>query len=190
MAKRARVWTGTQFVELASAQTDLTAYSTTAQMNTAITAGVGLVPILTQTIGTAVSSVVVNNVFSATYDAYKIVIAGTGTASADCDLRTTLGASATGYYLGGFSSNINTNAAFWTGGRAGTTGQAFNMELLNPFLAIRTTCTANYTNFNVAGQYGATAGLHDVSTSFSSFTITPSTGTLTGGTIYVYGYKK
>ena len=88
------------------------------------------------------------------------------------------------------SANLNTNAAFWTGGRAGTTGQSFNMELLNPFLAIRTTCTANYTNFNVAGQYGATAGLHDVSTSYSAFTITPSTGTLTGGTIYVYGYKK
>jgi len=36
LAKKARVWTGTEFVELASAQTDLTAYSTTAQMNTAL----------------------------------------------------------------------------------------------------------------------------------------------------------
>jgi hypothetical protein len=36
MAKKARVYDGTAWQELASAQTDLTAYSTTAQMNTAI----------------------------------------------------------------------------------------------------------------------------------------------------------
>ena len=143
-----------------------------------------------QVIGTTVSSVTVTAAFSATYDAYKIVIAGTGVASADCDLRTTLGASATGYYSGYVAANLNTNAAFWGGGRAGTTGQAFNMDIVNPFLAIRTSMTANYVNFNVAGGYGAIGGLHDVSTSFSAFTITPSTGTLTGGTIYVYGYVK
>ena len=36
MAKKARVYDGTAWQELASAQTDLTAYSTTAQMNAAI----------------------------------------------------------------------------------------------------------------------------------------------------------
>lgn len=50
MAKKARVWTGTEFVELASAQTDLTAYSTTAQMNTAITAASGLTLLSTTTL--------------------------------------------------------------------------------------------------------------------------------------------
>jgi hypothetical protein len=144
-----------------------------------------------QVIGTTVSSVTVTDAFSATYDAYKIVIAGTGTATSDsCELRTTLGASATGYWAGGFSSNINTNAAFWQAGRAGQNGQAFNIELVNPFLATRTILTSNYVNFNTAGQYGAIAGFHDVSTSFSAFTITTSTGTITGGTIYVYGYVK
>jgi hypothetical protein len=192
LAKKARVYDGTAWQELASAQTDLTAYSTTAQMNTAIdNAPKGLTLVKTQTIGTAVSSVTVTGAFSATYDAYKIVIAGTGIGSSNgIDLRTTLGASATGYYAGGFSSNLNTNAAFWSGGRAGLNGQAFNMDIVNPFLAIRTTMTANYINFDTAGGYGAIGGLHDVSTSFSAFTITPSTGTLTGGTIYVYGYAK
>ena len=38
MAKKARVYDGTAWQELASAQTDLTAYSTTAQMNAAIVA--------------------------------------------------------------------------------------------------------------------------------------------------------
>lgn len=148
--------------------------------------------IKTETIGTTVASVTVTAAFSATYDAYKIVIAGTGTATSNSvELRTTLGASATGYYAGGpGGTNLNTNAAFWQAGRAGINGQAFNIDIVNPFLAIRTYFTGVYINFDVAGQYGATAGLHDVSTSFSAFTITPSTGTLSGGKIYVYGYQK
>ena len=36
MAKQAKVWTGSAWADLASATTDLTPYSTTAQMNTAI----------------------------------------------------------------------------------------------------------------------------------------------------------
>ena len=60
MAKKARVWTGTEFVELASAQTDLTAYSTTAQMNTAIAAKTGMTLLSTTTLSgasTVVSSI-------------------------------------------------------------------------------------------------------------------------------------
>jgi hypothetical protein len=150
----------------------------------------GLVLVSSTTIGTAVSSVTVNNAFSATYDAYKIIIAGTGVASAQIDLRFTLGASATGYYSGYLSGKLNNNAAFWQGGRAGPTGQNTTMELINPFLATRTTMTSVYTNFDTAGDYGVLGGLHDVPTSFSAFTLTTSSGTITGGTISVYGYRK
>ena len=54
MAKKARVWTGTEFVELASAQTDLTAYSTTAQITTLLAGSVAQV--VTASTATEVSS--------------------------------------------------------------------------------------------------------------------------------------
>ena len=53
MAKKARVYDGTAWQELASAQTDLTAYSTTAQMNTAIAAKTGMTLLSTTTLSGA-----------------------------------------------------------------------------------------------------------------------------------------
>ena len=198
MAKKARVWTGTEFVELASAQTDLTAYSTTAQMNTAITAGVGLVPILTQTIGTAVSSVVVSNAFSATYDSYKIVITG-GVGSTTNVIGLKLGATATGYYSGltysayataSATGRINNNASSWSYiGIFTTSNISFNVELTNPFLAKNTLLNLMYNDARVGGEAGAGGGFLNDSTSYTDFTITTASGTLTGGTIKVYGYK-
>ena len=195
MAKKARVYDGTAWQELASAQTDLTAYSTTAQMNTAITAGVGLVPILTQTIGTAVSSVTVTNAFSATYPAYKIIISG-GTNSGGASLTLKLGASTTGYYYSGLLMSYSTGstsalygsnqANFAYAGFGNTAVRIFDVDLINPG-------TANYTIF--ASKYTAVSdatyqqGIHQVATAYTDFTITTSGGTMTGGTIYVYGYK-
>ena len=43
-----------------------------------------------------------------------------------------------------------------------------------------------YTGLNESGW---TTGLQDSTTSFTSFTITPQAGTLTGGTIRIYGYN-
>ena len=97
LAKKARVWDGTEFVELASAQTDLTAYSTTAQMNTAITNAGAIVPIIPTSVavgsGTGsynattgnvtfagATSISVNGVFSATYNKYIIIYVGGTTA--------------------------------------------------------------------------------------------------------------
>jgi hypothetical protein len=197
MAKKARVYDGTAWQELASAQTDLTAYSTTAQMNTAITAGVGLVPILTQTIGTAVSSVVVSNAFSATYDAYKIVITG-GSASVTDYLQFQLGASTTGYdesllfkpYASAFVAASNTNQPSFSYAGNIFSGQAIylNAELVNPFLAKYTTLTSS-SGGQVSTAFGMYGGVHKVATSYTGFTLIPTSGTLTGGTIRVYGYK-
>ena len=195
LAKKSRVWDGTAWQELASAQTDLTAYSTTAQMNTAITAGVGLVPILTQTIGTAVSSVVVSNAFSATYDNYRIIING-GVGSATAVLSLKLGASATGYYggfagvayVGGASNAQYSNSTAFGSAGYGTVNYLQSLvELQSPFLTKYTMMQA-LTVDPVQSLLGT--GYHAVATSYTDFTITPSTGTLTGGTIYVYGYKK
>jgi hypothetical protein len=156
----------------------------------------GLRLIKTQTIGTGVSSVTVNDAFSATYDNYKIQVSG-GASSAVTTTRLTLGASATGYFAartgvtystGAASVASDNNAIHWSvSGVAlqGANGINGDFDLNSPFLA-------KYTGFysmdmrDAVGQVNI--GIHKVASSFTSFTLTPLTGTMTGGTIYVYGY--
>ena len=156
----------------------------------------GLRLIKTQTIGSAVASVNVTGAFSTTYDSYKIVISG-GVASASPNLALKLGASAASYlnslFLVTYSTGVtgaaaeSAGAAITWAGSATTSSVNMSIELINPFLAKPTTYFAPY---NGATQAGYTSGIHNVSTSYTDFTITPSTGTLTGGTIAVYGYGK
>lgn len=154
----------------------------------------GLRLIKKQTIGSAVSSVTVTSAFSATYDAYRIIISG-GVCSASPNLALKLGASATSYLNSlflitystaatGASAEAAGTAITWAG--TGTTNSInMNIELTNPFLA---KVTPYFGRFQGGSQAGYTSGIHNVATSYTDFTITPSTGTLTGGTIYVYGY--
>ena len=160
--------------------------------------GGGLTLIKTQTIGTAVSSVNVTSAFSATYDAYKITVSG-GVGSAIGGLGLKLGATATGYYAGlvaiTYSSATtdlaaNNNATSWTfAGRTTTDSIWANFELNAPFLSKNTFVSAPAQNPSTGGSAGAMAGFLNNTTSYTDFTLTPASGTLTGGTIRVYGYK-
>lgn len=154
----------------------------------------GLQLVKKQTIGSAVSSVTVTGAFSANYESYKIVITG-GVASGAPNLGLKLGASTTGYYeilrywTYGATTNSpagTSNGGFWQFvGNASTDALAFDVNLRNPFLAKWTYFDSYYINPSTSGN---DSGVHQVATSYTDFTITPSTGTLTGGTIYVYGY--
>ena len=159
---------------------------------------VGLWLVKTQTVGSAVSSVNVTSAFSASYLHYRIVYIG-GSASADGDLRLTLGAAATGYYMAfqyvayggttpvGVSDN---NAARWsTAGSHRTTANSLIVDLFNPFASDETGMAGFYSAMKAGSVAGSFAGFLNNTTSYSDFTITPSSGTLTGGVIYVYGYK-
>jgi len=175
-------WTGTGGLQLV----------TTATCSSGGTAVGGVV-----TIGSAVSSVTVAAAFSATYDSYKIVVSG-GVGSVDAKLGLKLGASATGYYAGVNTINYtgatasnasDDNATSWTrAGRQSSVGIFLNVELVNPFLAARTTIFGQYIAISGAGA-GFNSGYHNVATSYTDFTLTPDSGTLTGGTIRVYGYQ-
>jgi hypothetical protein len=155
----------------------------------------GLRLVKKQTIGTGVSSVTVTGAFSATYDAYKIVISG-GVASTGSYLQLQLGASAASYCGGIVGYNDSTSVIVSGGmrsisswiyaGWSGVNNIALDCTLINPFLAKYTTISGQYytdqaNSFNLAGR-------HEVATSYTAFTLTPVGGTLTGGTIYVYGY--
>jgi hypothetical protein len=156
----------------------------------------GLTLISSTTIGSAVSSVTVTGAFSATYDNYKITIAG-GAGSTGLSLALQLGATTAAYYMvatranyaspGTFAGLGDNNAAQWSyAGNASTDGVYMNVDLNSPFLAKRT-----YLAGWEAGGAGAAAisGFLLNTTSYTAFTITTSTGTLTGGEIRVYGYK-
>lgn len=155
----------------------------------------GLQLVKKQTIGSGVSSVSVTNAFNATYPNYKIIVTdGVGNTSGT-NMQLILTGSTTGYYLGlqyiTYLTNVSAGAvannlsSFPFIGDANTNNITMNLDLMNPFQAQHTRITGTYvTNVN-SGNFN---GYHAVASSYSGFTFSPSSGTLTGGTIYVYGY--
>ena len=148
-----------------------------------------------QTIGTGVSSVNVTGAFSSSYDNYKIMVSS-GVGSGTNYLTLSLGAANSSYYSvltsatytagAALIANTNNGAAFGQAGWVGTGMISLNVNLINPFLSKQTLISGNFAGTSVGGSMG---GIQDSTTSFTAFTITPVGGvTLTGGTIYVYGY--
>jgi hypothetical protein len=159
----------------------------------------GLQLIKTQTIGTAVSTVVVNDAFSADYDNYKIIVSD-GVGSAEQILGLRLGAVTTAYFGALVYSTYatatpvaatNNNNAGWTWvGSGSTVSQSINAEISSPFLAKRTFISAGVSVPATAQWAGTFNGFQNSNTSFTGFTIFTNVGTITGGTVYVYGYRK
>ena len=149
------------------------------------------------TIGTTVASVTVSGAFSSTYENYQITVTG-GVSSATTNLGLNLGSTTTGYYAAyaratyaGAADNAgDSNQAQWS--RAGTCDSntlISHLFLLSPNLAKKTTLQGWYSEATTGGSAGAISGFLNDSTQYTAFTITPATGTLTGGTIRVYGYS-
>jgi hypothetical protein len=157
----------------------------------------GLRLIKKQTIGTTVSSVVVNDAFSATYENYKIIVTG-GVGSATNDLRIALNGITTGYYSNLSFTAFNSataqgaiagNEASWNWfGSSNTSGIYATAEILSPFLTKAKRYTADFINMSITGAAGRSNGINLSATSATGFTINTTGGTLTGGTVYVYGY--
>jgi hypothetical protein len=165
---------------------------TAAQMNK-----IGLWLIKTETIGTTVASVTVTDAFSADYLNYKIVVSG-GIASTATTLRLTLGATTTGYYTGavgytfaGATSNSNeANTAYATLGYANANVIFANFEVFQPFATKYTLMAGDFIVPDTStGLYQRRGSMLANTTSYTDFTLTNSSGTLTGGTIDVYGYR-
>lgn len=157
----------------------------------------GLFLIQKVSIGAGVSSIPVSDAFSADYENYKIVING-GVSSATTVLQIQLGATATGYYYGGTARtyagvtlNIQAaNGSSWYAGEGSVNSLEMNIEIQNPFLAKNTTFTGQFAAARTDAYWLAVGGYLANTTSYTDLTITPSGGaTLTGGTLYVYGYR-
>lgn len=161
----------------------------------------GLVLVKSQAVGSAVSSVTVTDAFSATYNSYKIIYVD-GTCSASPDFNLSLGGITTGYFgalqyvvfnSGTTPQSISVqNAASWSWiGSGNTNAPVINCEINNPFAAKPKTIFSQFSNLGGASSAsGSTMGMNLSTSSATAFTITPSSGTITGGTVCVYGYNK
>ena len=158
---------------------------------TAATASNGVI-----TVGTGNTSVTVSAAFNSSFDNYKIVYDG-GVASTTLTLALTLGASVTTYnmalpyvtYGAAVASGTSLiNSTSWALAGYGTANYVgMSMDLFSPNLARYTRIAGSYLAENEAGGY---FGIHKTATAYTAFTLAVSTGTITGGTIRVYGYNK
>jgi hypothetical protein len=164
---------------------------TAAQMN-----AVGLWLVKTQTIGNAVSSVTVSSAFTSDYENYLITVSGGSNSISGSALNLKLGATVTGYYYSLSYSTYNTTPAATGGSNVGnwdyvgsgqTSGLNAVIELNSPFLSKGTSIRASIANSTFYA--GNQAGYLNNSTSYTSFIIATSVGTMTGGTIRVYGLR-
>jgi hypothetical protein len=116
LAKKARVYDGTAWQELASAQTDLTAYSTTAQMDTAIGANgwTAYTPTLTGfTLGTGGTMTARYTKIGKTVHGYVNITLGTSFTLTALSLSLPVAKQASTTYVNGVWTLVSTGAGDW-----------------------------------------------------------------------------
>lgn len=159
----------------------------------------GLVYIKQQTVGSGVASVTVSNSFSTDYDNYRITFAGS-TPSATDSFRLMISSGATNDHYSSMNYDLFTGAGVGTLrvnngasiyaclNESGNKTAQFSCDILSPFLAQQTVMIGQAYG---RGYYCNFGGTRLASTSYTSFTITcDGAGTMTGGIITVYGYRK
>jgi hypothetical protein len=162
----------------------------------------GLIHIETQSFS-AVSSQSINDVFSSTYDNYKIHVVWSGSADNDLNMRLRVAGadnSSANYDCGywfvrtGPSTSNNSELAFTSfkiGSAQGTLLNGFlALDIANPFASTNTSYTGHQGSRSSANVAMATyGGRTTVTTSYTGFTLFPSAGTITG-TATIYAYRK
>jgi len=162
---------------------------------------IGLWLVKTVTVGSGVTQIPVTDAFSASYDHYKIVYIG-GVATGQDDLLMQLGSTTSGYAHSVITTNWSSspsliiagdsNASSWA--RAGLVEPDncyLNLEISNPFNAKRTIAWGSFVGSDTSRVGGSFSGFLADTTSYTDFTIFIGGGfSVTGGTVYVYGYRK
>lgn len=153
-----------------------------------------------QAIGTAVAGITVTDAFSADYENYRVVISG-GSLAASATISIQMGSTTTGYYGGSIrvttagvsSGEGQSNATSYEVGvfTSASNQPAMTIDILAPFTPTRTAFFATSVNALTTTAGGArwNSGWLNNTTSYTDFTFVTG-GTITGGTVYVYGYRK
>lgn len=153
------------------------------------------------TVGTTVSAVVVETAFSSSYENYRIhYTGGVGSTSHGLQIQFGIGSSMTATNYFGGAAFINAGANAWQHvadngtaqatnvGGGGSTYTSLTLDVYQPNLARNTFFSGGFQQTDF-GRFGITSYGQISTTQFTSFRIAPSSGTLTGGTIRVYGYR-
>jgi hypothetical protein len=175
-----------------------------ASMNTALgTKKAGMV-LLNTTSFSAVASQSINDVFSATYDSYRILFNCTTTTVGDIQLRFRVsGADNTTSNYGSVSFIANNgtartqqadqNLAIILSAQTSTSHKGISMDVIDPFSSTKKTKFQGTTSGIGAGvtdnQSGFTGGGFNANTSFTGLTYFVSAGSFTG-TVQIYGYNQ
>ena len=160
---------------------------------------VGLWLVKSQAVGSGVSSVTVTGAFSSTYDNYFIAIDNVVCSASDTTLwfRPGNDTSTSTYFSGGWFVLWNGTGNGWhpnNGTTSGigvgitsTTNMSLGVQVFDPFLAKWTRAVGTPSGGdNYIANYG---GVQKSTAQYSAFTLYPASGTMTGGTIRVYGYR-
>lgn len=183
------VWNGSAWVYLST--------------STANPVGLELIKSQTATSGTSVQ---VDDVFSSTYENYKIVISDARTSSSlagiALKLKNSSGVSSTSYYwafvyVQGYGTNTvlansGANSASWDFGSVITTiPGGSTVDLFSPFLARETSFASCPTDVRTGGRPPAQAsGFHNSATSYTGVEISSGSGvSFANINIRVYGYR-
>lgn len=160
----------------------------------------GLSFIKKQTVGTTVASVTVSDVFSSTFDSYVVNYAGGVGSVAAAAVRIAFNVdTANNYYSNGQyqTAGITTINALAFGAVTGQitigyvdTGDfSMNMTVNNPNRALNTSFVNHFTALGSASRVGFISGWSIATGANTGFTLSVSSGTITGGDIFVYGYR-
>ena len=150
------------------------------------------------TIGTTQSTVTLNGVFSSTYDNYLIQIYGYSVSADGSVLWMTINGStgttyqSVGYYMAYGSTTLNgigaaaTANGFRLAENSSTGYGTVQVNLYRPGVAAATTFSSVSQNAGYANQY---QGKDTNAAASANFTLSLSSGTISSGTIMVYGYR-
>ena len=158
---------------------------------------VGLEFITSQTVGSAVSTVSISNCFSSTYANYRIIVDSIdGNVSATSFFIRFDAGGSTNYYSSvyyDFYAGTDTSTLRRNGQPSGGVGvigtndnTCLNVDVFCPNLVRRTIWAGT---FHGDGYQGWCGGQDASTTQHTGFTLLPNSGTMTGGTIRVYGYR-
>ena len=175
---------------------------TAADTNTYL-ANSGLVYI-TQASWASGGTVSVNNCFTSTYSAYRLIIRNVKHATTDVNVQLRLRASgvdtATNYYWAGRSivwggtggTDIGTGNTWWERVAVAATANAGGgvVDIIDPQKANVTSGIWNGVYTATGGQLNNCSGMQNSTTQFDGFSLIANSGNLTSLTVYVYGYRE
>ena len=173
---------------------------TSADTNTYL-ANSGLVYVKQVSVGSAVSTVDVTSCFNSTYDSYVVSFSGitcTSAQSINFFLLSSTTPTASGWFGTEFYCAIG--GTTWTGQVIANNASSAYCSAGTPtagfasMLTIQSPNLAQYSRFqyqNVDSSYFRNGyAYHASNTQYDGFRITPTSGSWTGGTVTVYGYRK